>query len=230
MVDKTNAYIDEAEALNLEIGTQNASWGNSSVTGTSKEDTSDSDEIAASLVVPERFGKIAERHFGAIFQYLARRVGRDEAQDLAAETFVVAFSARPRYDLSQASARPWLFGIATNLIRHHRRSESRMLNAYAKSMPVAHTDDRVDELSMHMDHVALLARVAEAFLKLDPEHRDALHLTAIEELSYAETAEALGFPVGTVHSRVARARTNLRDLAGYFGQEGTEDSISVIEG
>jgi RNA polymerase sigma-70 factor (ECF subfamily) len=157
-------------------------------------------------------------------------VGRDEAQDLAAETFVIAFSARQRYDLSRASARPWLFGISTNLIRHHRRSEIRMLNAFVKSMPVARSDDGVEELSIHMDHVALLARVAEAYLKLEPEHRDALHLTAIEELSYAETAEALGIPVGTVHSRVARARTILRDLAGYIGQEGTEDSISVIEG
>jgi RNA polymerase sigma-70 factor (ECF subfamily) len=195
----------------------------------SKEKTSDGDEIAASLDEPERFGQIAERHYSTIFQYLAKRVGRDIAQDLAAETFVVAFGARGRYDASRANALPWLFGIATNLIRRHRRSELRMLNAYVKSMPVANSVDTVEALSTHMDHVALLARVAEAFLKLDLEQRDALHLTALEGLSYAEAADALGLPVGTVHSRVARARTILRDLSGYFGQEDTEDTISVIE-
>jgi RNA polymerase sigma factor (sigma-70 family) len=198
--------------------------------GGSEEGSSDSDEIAASLINPNRFGAVAERHFGAIYQYLARRVGRDVAQDLGAETFVIAFSARNRYDLSRASARPWLFGIATNLIRRHRRSELRMLNAYARSVPSARLDDPVEEHSTHMDHVELLARVTKAFSKLDPEQRDALHLTAIEGLSYAETAEALNIPVGTVHSRVARARITLRDHAGYFGQEGTEESISAREG
>ena len=197
--------------------------------GNSVEDTSDSEEIAASLIDPERFGILSARHFVAIFQYLARRVGRDVAQDLGAETFLVAFSARSRYDLSRNNARPWLFGIATNLIRRHRRSELRMLNAYAKSVPAARSDDQVETLAIHMDHVALLARVADAFSKLDPEQRDALLLTAIEGLSYAETAEALAVPVGTVHSRVARARITLRDLAGYFGQEGTEASISLRE-
>jgi RNA polymerase sigma-70 factor (ECF subfamily) len=88
----------------------------------------------------------------------------------------------------------------------------------------------MEELSTQMDRVELLARAAKAFSKLDPEQRDALHLTAIEGLSYVETAEALGIPVGTVHSRVARARITLRDLTGYFGQEGNEESISSREG
>jgi RNA polymerase sigma-70 factor (ECF subfamily) len=197
--------------------------------GASEEVTSDSDEISASLVDPVRFGTIAERHFGAIYQYLARRVGRDVAQDLGADTFVVAFGARNRYDLSRASARPWLYGIATNLIRRHRRSELRMLNAYSKSVPPSHFEDQVDEFSSRMDHIDHLSRVAQALSKLDPEQRDALHLTAIEGLSYAEAAEALGIPAGTVHSRVARARITLRDLAGYFGQEGTEEPIRARE-
>jgi RNA polymerase sigma-70 factor (ECF subfamily) len=198
--------------------------------GAFKGDTSDSDEIAASLSDPERFGTVAERHFGAIFQYLARRVGREAAQDLGAETFVIAFSSRSRYDLSRDNARPWLFGIATNLIRRQRRSELRMLKAYVRSVSSTQIGDQIEEHSIHMDHVALLARVAESFSRLDPAQRDALHLTAIEGLSYAEAAEALGVPVGTVHSRVARARMTLRDLADYFGQEGTEESISLREG
>jgi RNA polymerase sigma factor (sigma-70 family) len=105
-----------------------------------------------------------------------------------------------------------------------------MINAFAKSVPPVRIDDPIEDLSTHMDHVDVLKRVATAFAKLDPEQRDALHLTAIEGLSYAEAAEALGIPVGTVHSRVARARLTLRDLAGYFGQEGTEEPISAREG
>jgi RNA polymerase sigma-70 factor (ECF subfamily) len=191
--------------------------------GNTGSDTSDSHVIAASLVDPEKFGVIAERHFASIFQYLARRVGREAAQDLGAETFVVAFGARSRYDQSRDSARPWLYGIATNLIRRHRRSELRMLKAYVKSVPPPRMDDQVEDLSTLLDHLEILSRVAGAFSKLDPEQRDALHLTAIEGLSYAEAAEALDIPVGTVHSRVARARIALRDLVGYFGQEGSED-------
>jgi RNA polymerase sigma factor (sigma-70 family) len=197
--------------------------------GTTEGDSTDSDEIAASLVDPECFGVLAERHFNEVFRYLARRVGRDVAQDLGAETFVVAFSARNRYDTSRADARPWLFGIATNLIRRHRRSELRMLAAYARSVPPDRSDEAAEELTTHLDHAALLARVAAAFAQLEPDQRDALYLIAIEGLNYADVAEALAVPVGTVHSRVARARANLRDLADYFGQEGVEDAITASE-
>jgi RNA polymerase sigma-70 factor (ECF subfamily) len=198
--------------------------------GTTEGDSTDSDEIVASLLDPERFGVVAERHFSQVFRYLARRVGRDVAQDLGAETFVVAFRARTRYDASRADARPWLFGIATNLIRRHRRSELRMLAAYARSARPDRSDESAEGLATHLDHVALLARVATGFAQLEPDQRDALYLIAVEGLSYTDVAEALAIPVGTVHSRVARARANLRDLADYFGQEGIEDAITASEG
>ena len=124
---------------------------------------------------PERFGVVAERHFNEVFRYLARRVGRDVAQDLGAETFVVAFSARTRYDGSRADARPWLFGIATNLIRRHRRGELRMLAAYARSPAPNPSDEAAEGLATHLDHVALLARVANAFAQLDPTRRPLPH-------------------------------------------------------
>lgn len=197
--------------------------------GAIESDLTDSDEIVASLVNPERFGVVAERHFAEVYRYLARRVGRDVAQDLGAETFVVAFSARARYDVSRADARPWLYGIATNLIRRKRRNELRMLSAYARSALSERSDEVTDGLAAQLDHVASLARVATAFAQLDQDQRDALYLTAIEGLDFTEVAEALSIPVGTVHSRVARARANLRDRAGYFGQEGTEDTITARE-
>jgi RNA polymerase sigma-70 factor (ECF subfamily) len=198
--------------------------------GQADRNLTDGDEIAASLTDPERFGMVAERHFAEIFRYLARRVGRDAAQDLGAETFVIAFNARIRYDVSRTDARPWLYGIATNLIRRHRRSELRMVAAYARSASPERGDEVAEGLAGHLDHVAALARVATAFAQLEPGQRDALYLIAIEGLSYTDVAEALAIPVGTVHSRVARARAKLRDLADYFGQEGIEDAITASEG
>jgi RNA polymerase sigma factor (sigma-70 family) len=198
--------------------------------GATGSESTDSDDIAASLVDSQRFAAVVDRHFAEIFRYLARRVGRDNAEDLGAETFIVAFKARNRYDPSRANALPWLYGIATNLIRHHRRTEVRMLTAYATAASQLDPDDDSSEgLVARLDHAASLARVASAFADLDPDQRDALYLVAIVGLGYAEAAVALDIPVGTVHSRVARARTNLRDLAAYIGQEGNEDSIAARE-
>lgn len=72
--------------------------------------------IAESCRLPERFGAVFDRHAPAIHGYIARRLGRDAADDLVAETFLVAFRQRASYDLAQPSARPWLYGIATRLV------------------------------------------------------------------------------------------------------------------
>ena len=86
---------------------------------------SDAALIEASLAKPDRFGELFDRHMPEIRRYLHRRVGVAEGDDLTAECFAVAFRGRARYDGSRADARPWLFGIAANLIRNHRRSEVR---------------------------------------------------------------------------------------------------------
>lgn len=97
-----------------------------------ESDLSDAAVIAASVVV-SRFGEIFDRHFAEIDRYLARRVGAALADDLVAETFVVALGSRGRYDLGAADARPWLFGIAANLLRRHWRTARRRLRAYART-------------------------------------------------------------------------------------------------
>jgi RNA polymerase sigma-70 factor (ECF subfamily) len=194
--------------------------------GAATFDSTDSDDIAASMADAERFGHVVNRHFSEIYGYLARRVGRDIADDLSAETFIVAFGSRSRYDTSRADALPWLYGIATNLIRRHRRTEVRKLAAYARSVTRINSDGgNLDDLVTRLDHAESVARVASVFAELDPDQRDALYLVAIVGLGYADAAEALHVPVGTVHSRVARARSQLRDLAAYNGQEGGEGSI-----
>lgn len=93
----------------------------------------DAAAIRRSLESPGAFADVFQRHHAAIHRYLARRLGADLADELAAETFAVAFAKRGRYDLAVADARPWLFGIATKLAHHHWRREERELRAYART-------------------------------------------------------------------------------------------------
>jgi len=89
--------------------------------------------IARSLHAPECFGVLFDRHAPAIGRYIARRLGPDAADDLVAETFLVAFRRRGHYDLAHGDARPWLYGIATRLIGRHRRQEVRFFRAIART-------------------------------------------------------------------------------------------------
>lgn len=102
---------------------------------------SDAEEIQASWSDPQRFAVVFDRHFAALHRFLRRRVGKDLADDLAAETFARAFGARHRYDLVYQDARPWLFGITANLLRRHRRTERQRLLAQARMGVEAFTRD-----------------------------------------------------------------------------------------
>jgi RNA polymerase sigma-70 factor, ECF subfamily len=168
---------------------------------------SDADCLARSLNEPKAFEVLFDRHFGAVHKYLHRRAGRDLADELAAETFALAFERRATCRASD-SVLPWLYGIATNLLRRRRRVERRQLDAYARSGVndwVAHDDEaaRVDGSS----HGAQLARALAA---MKPRERDALLLYAVADLSYEEIAWALEVPVGTVATWLHRAREAAR--------------------
>jgi RNA polymerase sigma factor (sigma-70 family) len=164
------------------------------------EDVTDAQAIDASLADPEVFAVLFDRHFDAIHGYAQRRVGPDLADEIAAETFTRAFDRRRRYDTAREDARPWLLGIAANLLRRHWRSERRRLDAYARS-------GRRDgsELSG-----PLAAELAAAVKALPRREREALLLLAWADLSYDGIAVALDIPVGTVRSRISRARRKLR--------------------
>ena len=172
----------------------------------------DAQTIAASLEDEARFALIFDRHFAAIHRYLHRRAGRELADDLAAETFTQAFDHRSGFDATREDARPWLFGIAANLMRHHRRAERRRLLAYVRTGvdPVSELD--VDAVHDRVDAAALGPRVALALARLDARDREALLLLAWADLTYPQIAEALGIPVGTVRSRIHRARRRVRAL------------------
>ena len=184
----------------------------------------DAQIVAASRSEPARFEELFDRHFPAIHRYLARRVGSQLADDLAAETFVQAFRIRARYDLSRPDARPWLLGIATNLLRHHLRDERRRLLAQARTgWGQATAPDEAERVAERVDSRAAGPRIALALASLPSRDRDALLLVAWAGLSYREAAESLGIPVGTVRSRVNRARRRVRELVGDPGQYLRED-------
>lgn len=166
----------------------------------------------ASLSEPTRFGEVFERHFRAVYGYLARRVGAQLAEELAAEAFTQAFRQRGRFDPAREDARPWLFGIAANLVRRHHRDERRRLMAYARTGLDPVVLDETDEVDSRTDADAIGRQLALALASLRSSEREVLLLYAWAEFSYQEIAEALGMPVGTVRSRLSRARRRLRGL------------------
>jgi RNA polymerase sigma factor (sigma-70 family) len=171
-------------------------------TGTS----SDAELMVGSLTTPEVFGGVFDRHFVAVHRYLARRVGRERADDLASQTFTVAFERRASFRPDALGARPWLLGIATNLLLNDRRSEQRLLEAVMRLG--AHRDRATSHSDREPSEVD--GELAAALAGLDGDQRDVLLLLAWGELSYEEIAESLAVPVGTVRSRLSRARAHLR--------------------
>jgi RNA polymerase sigma factor (sigma-70 family) len=181
------------------------------------EAEADADDAAVTQLSrrePEYFSELFRRHAPYIQRYVVRRLGHGVADDVVAETFLLAFRQRDSYDLTRLDARPWLYGIATNLIGRHRRAEVRLYRALARTGtdPVAESfTDRVDD---RVSASTATLRLAAALARLSGELRDTLLLVAWGELSYEETATALGVPVGTVRSRVSRARSALRRSLG----------------
>jgi RNA polymerase sigma-70 factor, ECF subfamily len=113
--------------------------------------------IEQSWAEPERFEAIFRRYFGRIHQYLAARVGGIIADDLAAEVFTVAFAQRQRYDLARECARPWLYGIATNLAGTYRRQEQRRYRALARAAAQAVVPSDEDLVSERVSAAASVA-------------------------------------------------------------------------
>jgi RNA polymerase sigma factor (sigma-70 family) len=184
----------------------------------------DASAISRSLAEPEEFAVIFERHYDEIHRYLRRRHPQ-EADELAAEVFVSAFDARARYRAMGTSARPWLYGIASNLLAKRRRTERRALRAHARSGGRRlDPGDDYERARERADAERVSAAVAGAVGKLRGPERDALLLYALGDLSYEEVAFALDVPIGTVRSRLARARARAgKELAGLVEEEPSND-------
>jgi RNA polymerase sigma factor (sigma-70 family) len=178
------------------------------------DDLADSAAIRESLRQPEQFGLLYDRYATVLHRYAGRRVGDEVADDLVAATFLAAFRARQRYDLARASARPWLFGIMTKEIARRHRTERARLRALERAWPDRPADGLADQVAADVSARAARGRLAAALARLSPAERGVLLLIAWGELSYDEAAQALGIPVGTVRSRLNRARRKVREALG----------------
>ena len=176
---------------------------------------------------PERFADLFDAYHGDIYRYAASRLSVGHADDVAAETFLVAFHERARFAGPAEHVRAWLYGIATNLIRRHRRDEERRYRAFGRidGTDRTHGDDQDDRVVARVAAVGVRQELAVALASLKPADRDVLLLVALGELSYAEVAVALGIAEGTVASRLNRARKIVRAALG--GVDPTHDETGA---
>jgi RNA polymerase sigma factor (sigma-70 family) len=175
--------------------------------------TTDSELIHRSRDDPQAFAVLYDKYCRSVHRYAATRAGESVADDVMAQTFLVAFESRESFDHQWEDARPWLFGIATNLLRRHHRTEARRLKAFAKASGRDSYGDGTDRVAERLDAAAATAQLAAAMRKLSPADRECLLLYAWADLTYDGIALATGVPVGTVRSRLNRARRTLRDAA-----------------
>ena len=184
----------------------------------------DAREVACSLREPERFGIIFDRYFAEIHQYIARRLGSDAADDIAAETFLTAFRKRRRFDADRGIVRAWLYGIATNDMSRYQRRELRAGRAMARTGVPPPDEGHADRVADRVTAAAARAELAGALAGLARGDREVVLLVALGGLSHAEIAAALGIPYGTVGSRLSRARRKLRAALGDPGPARDEES------
>ncbi len=176
----------------------------------SGSEPSDADLIRDSLVNPEAFRQLFERHYDPVRRFCQRTIGLDAGEEVAAQTFLVALERRDTYDVSRPSAKPWLFGIAHNLLRHHLRSERYRREALAR---ISFERGRFDVLDPDtLEAARLVPLVLRTLQMLRKEDREPFVLVGLGELTYKEAAQVLGVPIGTIRSRTHRARIALREL------------------
>lgn len=173
--------------------------------------STDSEIIQRSLGQPRAFAELFDRHARTLGGYAARRLGADAAEDILSETFLVAFAKRKTFDASWDSALPWLYGIASRLIRKHRSREAKHLRSTIES---AGREDRVsagqfEAANARLDAELSARALAPLIASLSVKDRDTLLLYAWGDLTYEEVAAALGIPVGTVRSRMNSIRRRL---------------------
>lgn len=173
--------------------------------------STDSEIIRRSLDAPSVFAELFDRHARVIAAFAARRVGSDAAEDVLSDTMLVAFRRRRDFDTSWESAKPWLLGIASRVIKKHRADEARQWRSFeASAARVDHSSDgAIEAAADRTDASAAVRALAPRIAALAARDRETLLLYAWGDLTYDEIAVALGVPVGTVRSRLNRVRRKL---------------------
>jgi RNA polymerase sigma factor (sigma-70 family) len=175
---------------------------------------------------PEAFRGLFDEHARSVYNHGFRLTGDwSVAEDVVSLTFLEAWRLRGRVDPGPTgSLRPWLLGIATNVARNVRRAARRYDGVLARLPPPGAEPDFAEDLVARLDDREQIARVRHVLAQLRTPEREVLALCVLAGLDYAEAAEALGVPVGTVRSRLSRARTRLSRLVAAEGTTPPRDS------
>lgn len=160
----------------------------------------------------EAFGELFQRHAPAVFGYCLRRTGEwAVAEDLVSVVFLETW--RKRTDVvTQGSVLPWLYSVALGVTRNHRRAQHRYRAALTRvPAPFPHTD-HADEVTQQVDAERRTKDVIRELSRLPRRDREVVEMCAWSGLTQSEIAQALGIPLGTVKSRLARAQRTLRGV------------------
>jgi RNA polymerase sigma-70 factor (ECF subfamily) len=165
------------------------------------------------------FGMLFDRHSRAIYNYCFRRVGNwASGEDMLSIVFLEAWRRR-EVELPEGMVLPWLYGVATNVARNASRSQRRYRRALARMPPPEATPDFGGDADARLDDEAAMREVLSLVGQLRQEEQDVFWLCGWSELTYEQASVALQIPVGTVRSRLSRARASLRELGADFGHE-----------
>lgn len=168
---------------------------------------------------PAAFGVLYERHARAIYNYLFRRSADwSLAEDLTSVVFLDAYCRRATVEIDEGKVLPWLYGVATNVLRNQRRSLRRHAEALRRLPPPEPQLGIAGEAAERVDAARRMRSVLAALQELPQSDRDVIALCLWSELSYEDAAVALGVPIGTVRSRLSRARSRLAELVVGSGR------------
>ncbi|MEU1183083.1 RNA polymerase sigma factor [Streptomyces sp. NPDC005820] len=178
----------------------------------------------------EAFAELYELHSTAVYHHALRLTGDwSAAEEVMSETFLAAWRGREDVEAGGGSLRPWLFGIATNKARNADRGLRRRLAFLARRSTEEAVDDFAEDVAGRVDDTRRLAEVRRVLGRLRRHEREVIALCAWGGLDYAQAAEALGVPVGTVRSRLSRARARLRTFVEEEGRTAHTSRTGFME-
>jgi len=178
----------------------------------------------------DAFGELFDLCAKAVYNHAFRLIGDwSAAEDVMAQTFLEAWRSRERITADGGSLRPWLLGIATNLARGQRRTSRRQAATLLRLGTPQDIPDFADDVSGRLDDAERVAALHRSLAHLRPDEYEVLALCVWSDLSYAEAAEALAIPVGTVRSRLSRARARLLKITERELRKNSRELMTAID-
>lgn len=168
------------------------------------------------------FGEVHARHVDRVYRHCFARLGNSsDAEEATNQVFLEAWRKRGRLEVGESGVVPWLLGVAGNVTRNQLRGRRRAVALVHRLHLPRAGHDHGAEVDARLDADRLADALRRALRRLRPMSQDVVALCAIEELDYQEAAAVLGIPVGTVRSRLSRARSALRKALHADGITGS---------